>query len=113
MTVHTCAMKESDDYAEELADGEASASHRDLTPDFYQDPALTLASLLRMMSRFPSSCSQALAQSIAAHLEMLVADGRQHPEIRLCAAELMADWAHTATLLNTGQLGDSASLAIH
>ena len=111
MTVYTCAMKESDDCAEELADGEASASHRDLTPDFYQDPALTLASLLRMMSRFPSRCSPALANSISAHLQMLVADSRQHPEIRLCASELMQSWAHTADLLTPDS--DAASGTHH
>lgn len=73
-------------------------SMQSLTPDFYQDPALTVASLLRMMTRFPSRCSSALAQSIAGHLQLLVSDGRQHPEVRVCAAELLEDWSHMAIL---------------
>jgi len=81
-----------------LDETDSALSAHDLAPDFYQDPALTMASLLRMMSRFPSNCSPALAQSIAAHLQLLAADGRQHPEIRLCAAELMQDWALMTTL---------------
>ena len=82
----------------------------DMTPDFYQDPALTMASLLRMMSRFPSSCSPALAQSIAGHLQLLVTDGRQHPEIRLCAAELMPVWSQAATLLSPSNTEVSGGL---
>lgn len=93
MTMNYCSL---DDREDETADT-VSSSH-DLAPDFYQDPALTMASLLRMMSRFPSCCSSALAQSITGHLQLLVADGRQHPEIRLCAAELMQGWSHIAQL---------------
>lgn len=107
MSMTYCPLEEAIDEAD------TSAETHDLIPDFYQDPALTMASLLRMMSRFPSRCSPALAQSIAAHLQMLVADGRQHPEIRLCAAELMEGWSHTATLLETSHTGDTFSQALH
>lgn len=99
---------------DDTLDGTDSApSARDLAPDFYQEPALTVASLLRMMSRFPSSGSSALAQSIAAHLQLLVADGRQHPEIRLCAAELMQDWALMASMLAPQDAVDPPASALH
>lgn len=89
---------------------EAETHAQDLSPDFYQDPALTMASLLRMMTRFPSTYSPAMAQSIAGHFQLLLADGRQHPEIRLCAAELMQSWAQTATLLQRRDIEPAGAL---
>lgn len=98
---------------EALDEIDSTLCARDLAPDFYQEPALTIASLLRMMSRFPTSCSSALAQSITAHLQLLVSDGRQHPEIRLCAAELMEGWAHTAILLTPPDSSREPGPAFH
>ncbi len=107
MTSEYCLL---DDALDEI---DSAPSAHDLAPDFYQDPALTMASLLRMMSRFPSNCSPALAQSIAAHLQLLAADGRQHPEVRYCAAELMQDWAQMASMLAPHNPADQPTSALH
>jgi hypothetical protein len=61
-------------------------------PDYSQHPELAIVSLLHMLSRFPITHCERVAESILAHLRFVAQEPRLPQIYREAAARLVADW---------------------
>lgn len=82
------------------------ANRFDLTV-YERQPELALASLLTMMSSFPSRQSCAVAESILGHLCLIADDERYPAPVRQCAANLIETWSNYVDLAQAGESGAS------
>lgn len=71
-------------------------------PGYETSPDLALAALLTLMSSFPTRRSAAVAQSIVAHLRVVIADERLDRVLRGCAAQLLGNWEALTVLSQPG-----------
>lgn len=61
-------------------------------PDYSKRPELAIVSLLYMLSRFPVTHCERMAESILAHLRFVACEPRLPEVYRDAAARLMEDW---------------------
>ena len=61
-------------------------------PDYGDHPELAVAALLHMLVRFPAVRCDALADSIAAHLQLVAGDARFPEAVRAAAQRSWGEW---------------------
>ena len=69
-----------------------SQSGREDTIDYTQYPEYAIAALLHMLVRYPMVDCDAIAGSIAMHLQYVAGDDRYPPVVRQAAAQSGCEW---------------------
>ncbi|HTE15561.1 MAG TPA: hypothetical protein VK642_10835 [Burkholderiales bacterium] len=69
-----------------------SQSGREDTIDYSQHPEYAIAALLKMLVRYPMVDCDAIAGSIAMHLQYVAGDDRYPPVVRQVAAQSGNEW---------------------